>query len=58
MWGGAGATGVPLADQWHQGRRSSEDTNPVSRNMGDSGLGEQLKDKPDLEAAGRTTWGQ
>lgn len=38
MWGGAGAAGVPLAGQWHQGRRSSEDTNPVSRNMDGSGL--------------------
>lgn len=58
MQGGACAAGVPLAGQWHQGCRSSEDTNPVSRNMDDSDLREQLKDKSDLEAAGRTTWGQ
>lgn len=51
MWGGAGVAGVPLAGQWHQGHRSSEDTNPVSRNTDGSGLGEQLKDKSDLEVA-------
>lgn len=39
MRGGASAAGVPPAGRWHQGRRSPEDTDSVSRNVADSAPG-------------------